>query len=316
VQRGAHAHARRSDRPLGRSPPLVIALLIAALALYVNSTNPFFPESRNINGALFLATALGFASLAQLIAVLSGGIDLAVGPLAGVVVVVLSFFAGARASTGSVISGLLLAPVISVGVGLVHGLLIRKVKLSPVVTTLATYIALQGVSLTLPPTPIGYIGPDLASVLEQRLGPIPAVFVVLTCAAVAVVAEILLRRTRPGIGLRAVGSDEVSARRLGAPVDLLVIGAYVGAAIFAGAAGVLLTAQVGIGDPTDHPPCRRSQLRRARHERRPASGWGGARPARRLRSGARGAPPPRAGSGAGPRRQGRLPLTARRAQSR
>lgn len=229
-------------------PSLVIALVIAALALYVNSTTPFFLGGRNINGVLFLATALGFVSIAQLVVVLAGGIDLAVGPLAGLVVVVLSFFAGAAASAGSVISGLLLALVVSVSVGLLHGLLIRKVGLSPVVTTLATYIGLQGVSLTLRPTPVGYIGPDLASVLEQKIGPIPVAFMGLT--AVAVVAELWLRRTRPGIGLRAVGSDEVSALRLGARVNLLVIGAYVGASIFAGAAGVLLTAQVGVGDPT------------------------------------------------------------------
>jgi ribose transport system ATP-binding protein len=229
-------------------PSLVIALSIAALALYVNSTTPFFLGSRNINGVLFLATALGFASIAQLVVVLTGGIDLAIGPVAGLVVVVLSFFAGATESTGSVISGLLLAFLVSLGVGLLHGLLIRKIGLSPVVTTLSTYIGLQGVSLTLRPTPIGYIGPDFGGLLQQKIGPIPAVFVVLT--TVAVLAEVLLRRTRPGIGLRAVGSDEVSAARLGVRVNLLVIGAYIGASLFAGAAGVLLTAQVGVGDPT------------------------------------------------------------------
>lgn len=106
----------------------------------------------------------------------------------------------------------------------------------------------RSVSLTLRPIPTGYIGPDFGNLLEQKIGPIPAVFVVL--AVVAVIAEILLRRSRPGIGLRAVGSDEVSAHRLGARVDLLVIGAYVMASGFAGATGVLLTAQVGVGDPT------------------------------------------------------------------
>lgn len=242
--------ARRFRRFVGGDyvPSVIIALLIVALAIYVNARSPFFIGSRNINGVLFLAAALGFASIAQLVVVLTGGIDLAVGPLAGLVVVVLSFFAGAMESTGSVIFGLLLALVISLGVGLLHGLLIRKVGLSPVVTTLATYIGLQGVSLVLRPTPLGYIGPDFTNVLEQQVGPIPASFIVL--AVVAVIAEIALRRSRAGIGLRAVGSDEVSAHRLGARVNLLVIGAYVLAAIFAGASGVLLTAQVGVGDPT------------------------------------------------------------------
>jgi ribose transport system ATP-binding protein len=226
---------------------LVIALLIASIAIYVNASNPFFLGSRNVNGVLFLATALGFASIAQLVVVLTGGIDLAVGPLVGLVVVVLSFFSGAMASAGSLISGLLIAFVVAVSVGLLHGALIRKVGLSAAVTTLATYIALQGVALWLRPMPSGYIGASFASALEKKVGPIPVAFIVL--AVVAVVAEIALRRTRAGIGLRAVGSDEVSAYRLGAHVDALVIGAYVLASIFACAAGVLLTAQVGVGDP-------------------------------------------------------------------
>ena len=49
--------------------------------------------------------------------------------------------------------------------------------------------------------------------------------------------------------LRAVGSDEESARRLGVPINKTVIAAYVASALFAGLGAVMLMAQLGIGDP-------------------------------------------------------------------
>ena len=56
---------------------------------------------------LLLASALGFIALGQLIVMLTGGIDLSVGPLTGLVVVVLSFFAGAGQSDARLLLGLL-----------------------------------------------------------------------------------------------------------------------------------------------------------------------------------------------------------------
>jgi ribose transport system ATP-binding protein len=67
---------------------------------------------------------------------------------------------------------------------------------------------------------------------------------------VAVGLEIMLRKTRFGMGVRAIGSNEVAAYRLGARVDRTATLAYVLCSLFAAAGGVLLAAQVGVGDPT------------------------------------------------------------------
>jgi ribose transport system ATP-binding protein len=63
-----------------------------------------------------------------------------------------------------------------------------------------------------------------------------------------VASEVVLRRTSFGLALRAVGSDEASAHRLGVPVGRTVMAAYVLSALFATAGGVLLAGQVGLGD--------------------------------------------------------------------
>ena len=67
--------------------------------------------------------------------------------------------------------------------------------------------------------------------------------------ALSVVCELALRFTRAGLQLRAVGSDETRAHRLGAQVNATHVGAYVLCSLFAAAGGLMLASQVGVGDP-------------------------------------------------------------------
>jgi ribose transport system ATP-binding protein len=76
---------------------------------------------------------------------------------------------------------------------------------------------------------------------------VPVAFVVV--CAVAVIAEALLRFTRGGLMLRAVGSDETTAHRLGARVTRTQVAAYVLCSLFTAAGGLMLASQVGVGDP-------------------------------------------------------------------
>src|SRR5262249_47089350 len=144
--------------------------------------------------------------------------------------------------------GLVLAFCVAAFIGLINGVLVRVVKLSPLITTLAMFIALQGVSLSLRSTPVGFLRRAIAQNLNLRFGFLPAEYCVVALVEIAI--DIILRKTRFGMGVRSVGSNEVGAYRLGARVDRTAILAYVLCSLFAAAGGVLLAAQVGVGDPT------------------------------------------------------------------
>ena len=227
---------------------MILAALIVLLALYTTSVNPKFLSDRSLSGTLLLASSLAFISFGQLFVLMTGGIDLSVGPLTGLVVVILSFFADADHGIADFMLGLILAFGVAAFIGLINGFLVRIVKLSPLITTLAMFIALQGVSLSLRSTPDGFFRREIAQTLNMRFGFLPAAFIVVVIVAIGL--EIILRKTRFGMGVRAVGSNEVSAYRLGARVDRTAILAYVLCSLFAAAGGVLLAAQVGVGDPT------------------------------------------------------------------
>jgi ribose transport system ATP-binding protein len=106
---------------------------------------------------------------------------------------------------------------------------------------------LQGVALLLRSTPAGYFRSDVVDVLAAKIGPFPIAFLIVVVVALG--AEWMLRRTRFGMELRAIGSSEIAEHRLGARVNRSVILAYVLCSLFTAVGGLLLSAQVGIGDP-------------------------------------------------------------------
>ena len=229
------------------APAIPLAVVTVLLGLLVFSQNANFLSAFNISNMLLLATALGFIGMGQTVAVLTSGIDLSVGPLAGFLVVIASFFVLDGMSATTVATGFLLMFVAAAVVGAINGTLIRFANFTPIAATLAMYIGLQGCSFLLRDGPDGYIRYDVVEVITWSLGPVPVAFIIMVAFAVG--AEYVLRRLRPGWQLRAVGSDEESARRVGVHVDRTMIAAYIVTSLFTALGAVMLMAQIGVGDP-------------------------------------------------------------------
>jgi len=230
------------------APSALLLLVMLGLGAYILSTNDKYLNAFNISSMLLLATALGFIALGQTIALLTGGLDLSVGPLAGLLVVVISFFATDGFTVGSLLLGFLAMMAVSMAVGFVNGSLIRFVRFTAVAATLGTYIALQGFSFVLRDAPDGFINIDITAAITYKLGPIPVAFIALVIAAVLM--EWLLRSRPWGWRLRAVGSEEEAARRVGVPTNRTVIVGYMLTSFFTFFGAIMLMAQLGIGDPS------------------------------------------------------------------
>jgi ribose transport system ATP-binding protein len=230
------------------APSVVLLIAILALGAFASIISPYYLTGRNFSNMLTLLTAATFISLGQLVALLAGGIDLSVGPLTGLVVVVASFFANDGVSVGSIIIGFLLSLLVAAAVGCTNWFLTRQARITPVIATLTTYMGLQGVSLLLRPIPDGLLNSDVTAAIESRIGFMPVAFIV--CGAIVGLLEYCLRRSRWGVTLRAVGSSEASARRIGVNVGLTYFGAYLLCSALTFLGGVMLMAQIGVGDPT------------------------------------------------------------------
>lgn len=244
----AQARARSRWRRVADSdvtPVAVLLPLVALIALGTQMVSPYFLSSFSVQSMLMLLAILAFVSAGQLLTVLSGGVDISVGALAGLCVVLASFLLPDGAGTGRLMLGALAVLGICATYGAVQGWLIAFRGLPAIVVTVATFMGLQGVSLALRPEPGGMISYPMATTFAQPVLGIPLAMVAALITLVAL--EAALTRSRPGRAFRATGSNAGYAARLGLPVRWLTVAAYAGCAVLTGIGGLLLAAQVGVG---------------------------------------------------------------------
>lgn len=228
------------------APLIMLAVAIVGLGMFASNSNEFYLSERNLSGMLALVATLAIVAFGQQLLMLVGGIDLSVGPLMGLVVVSQSFFLTSDASLGTQATGWILVLGIAVVVGLLNWALVDPLGLHPMVATLATYMAIQAVSLLLRPIPDGLIAEEVMDGISAKWGFVPIMFVLVT--AIAVAMERGLFRRRWGISLRGLGSRPEAARVAGVHPRWSMLAAYVGCSVLAAVAAVPLLAQVGTGD--------------------------------------------------------------------
>ena len=227
---------------------LGLALIILGLSLYGQSKNSTFLTSLSIYNVLLLALPLAMVAVAEFSVLLVGGIDVSVGSVMSLTVVTVSFWASSSSAPVAIGGAIASVLVVGIAVGLVNSWLVERRGLSPVIATIATLGLAAGVALVLRPTAAGAVSQHLTTALTKKLGPLPAPLIVL--AVLFVIGDLALRRTGLGLRVRAVGLNGVFAHRLGTNTILVRSCAYVVCALLAAVAGVLLAAQIGVGDPT------------------------------------------------------------------
>jgi len=222
------------------------ALITLTLVLGIATTfvSTAFVSPLNISQLLAGASVLILVGLAQLLVVMTGGIDLSIGSVVALSTVVISFFG--QGGPGLFAAGLLLTLGAGLGVGLVNGLLVTKLSLPPVIATLVTSIAIVGLAQVLRSSPGGSATGDIMTALGTTIGGVPLVLAL--AVGLSVLIWVVIQRTGLGRGFRAAGSDPVKANRMGVSVPRMRLYAAVAAGVLAALAGLVLYSKTGIGD--------------------------------------------------------------------
>ena len=228
------------------------ALLGAAVLVALNAAaNPSFIEPANWASVLAAATPFVLTAMAQAAPVLSGdgGIDLSVGPLAGLTNAIIVAWLLPSGLDGPFT---VVAITIAIGIasGLVNGLLVAVARVQPIIATLGTFVAYQGLTLHVLPT-AGGTAPDWLRALAGSIAGIPGLLLVFLAIAVL---WLLLGRTAFRRNLLATGGDERAAYTAGVNVTGVRIAAYVISGILAAVAGLAFTAVLGSADPSVGAP--------------------------------------------------------------
>jgi len=203
----------------------------------------------SLRSMAFQLPELGILSLAMMVPLLSGGLDLSIISTANLVALTVAFVfksvvpadpgaAWVAWQIAAILAGLGLAVVI----GAVNGLLIAYLEVSPILTTLGTMTLIKGISIGLThgevlssfPAPIVYIG-------NGSIARVPVV--VLIFVAVAAVMALMLNRTPFGQTLHMLGSNEVATRYSGVDTRRMLVRVYVLSSLLAAIAGIVMMAR-------------------------------------------------------------------------
>jgi ribose transport system permease protein len=221
-------------------------LVLAVAGTIMSLVSPVFLSVANIEAILIALSMEATIAVGMALLLISGGLDLSVGStlaLAGVVTG-LTLNAGVPAPLAMAV-GLGAA----LGVGLVNGLLVARLKINPFITTLGMAMALRGLLLVLAR---GRAVLNLSSAFtvigQGRLfGVQYPIYIML---ALVFVGELLVRNSRFFRQSYYVGGNERAARLSGINVGLVKIFNYCLVALLAGVAGLMITARFGSASVT------------------------------------------------------------------
>jgi len=236
-----------------------LGAFLALLLIATKLIQPDFGVS-GLDSVSRAALPFALATLGMSIVVISGGIDLSIASVMAVASVTGAVLMQGRSD---VVSVLVVAFVLLVGlvIGAANGALIVLTRVPDIVVTLAALFVWEGVAILILESPGGAIahwlqalivgGMTIPGLPDHVTAWIPKSLVVLLCCVVIIWVPIV--RSKLGLMLYAVGSDQLAAFRSGVPVALTRILAYALAGLFAALGGLATTMSTGIGEPIPGP---------------------------------------------------------------
>ncbi len=224
---------------------LAVVALLLLLAVIGSFFNARFRDVGNFQNVYEQSVGLALVSLGQTAVILTGGIDLSVGSLISLLSVLTSgLIDGHPERVAVVIGGVLLLGLL---IGMLNGLLTIWLGVHPLIVTLGTGAILQGITLLYSSDAAGSVPPGFEDFAYGRIWGLPVGASV--TLLFFLLAAFVLRRTRHGRYVYAVGGDPHAAALLGLPVRRVLVVAYGFCGLCAAVTALYVVSRFGVGQP-------------------------------------------------------------------
>jgi ribose/xylose/arabinose/galactoside ABC-type transport system permease subunit len=218
-------------------------LLAGAVVINIAIQGGRFFSAPNLSSLFSSNLPLILAALAQMIVMLSGGIDISLGNIMalvnGIAILTTNTF------YVPVAAGWTIALLAGTFAGLVNGLVITYLRIPPLLVTFAMSTLIRGVALIVLPKPGGTVPVGLYRTYAGRILGVPTALWLLVLVLLPLLALVKFRFSRH---LVAVGTDERNAYISGINVNRIKTASYVLGGFVASLAGLCLTAFTASGD--------------------------------------------------------------------
>ncbi|MCH8196565.1 MAG: ABC transporter permease [Proteobacteria bacterium] len=237
---------------LGRFAPLIFLLV---LIIGFTILEPRFLHPLNLFNVMRQVSITGIIAIGMTFVILTAGIDLSVGSLLALTGLVaaavakggfadrFAFTAAQEAIGGGMMLAALAAMAVGLAGGLLQGLAVTRLAVPPFVVTLGGLSAFRGAALLFAGGgPISGFGPAYRWWGQGKIGEVPVPVIIFL--GLAIIAHIVLRYTRFGRNIYAVGGNPEAARLSGLNVRAHITSVYVIVGVFAGLAGFVLSSRL------------------------------------------------------------------------
>jgi inositol transport system permease protein len=235
---------------IARFAPLIFLIVLMATFAIIE---PRFLSSINLFNVMRQISITGLLAIGMTFVILTAGIDLSVGSLlafAGLVAAAVAkggLQSRFTVGEGGIGYGWELAALAAIAVGLaggyLQGMAITRLKVPPFVVTLGGMSAFRGAALLFAGGgPISGFEPSFTWWGQGKIGAVPVPVIIFLCAAV--LAHVVLRYTRYGRQVYAVGGNPEAARLSGLAVNRIIASVYVIMGFFAGLGSFVLAGRL------------------------------------------------------------------------
>ena len=226
-----------------------IFILIVAASIFLAIVSPNFRNMDTILGIIMQGSYGAIIAFGMTFAITSGGFDLSVEAVMGLTSVIIAMLIPSLGFAGAII----IAVLASCFVGFLNGVLITKLGISPLITTLSMQVILRGASLIITNGRQVVIAQksfmSIGASKAFNFLPMPIIYM----AVLFAIFYIILNQTTFGRHVAASGSNEQAAKMSGLNVSLIKTVVFILVAFSASIVGVIRTSQTLIGIPTMAP---------------------------------------------------------------
>ena len=234
------------DRNLTR---LFVIMIFVFVVMAILKPNPFL-TLRNVSSMAFQTPEFGILSIAIMITMLTGGIDLSIVGIANLSGIMAAFImvelTPANATSGQQILIIALAVAISICIGLLcglfNGVVISKIGIPPILATLATMQLYMGLAIVLTGGKAVLGFPEKFAVLGNGTMlniPVPMILFII----VVILISLLLNKTSFGMKLYMMGTNPIASKFSGIDNNALTVKTYLISGGLAAIAGLVLIAR-------------------------------------------------------------------------
>lgn len=226
-----------------------LTLLVALVAIVIVFTiiNPIYISALNISDIIEQSVIFGLMGIGMTFVIITGGIDLSVGSILALTAVTAAKLSSSGMNTvGVFVISILLSAIL----GAVNGFMVSHMKLQPFIATMGSMSVYRGIAYIITDGfPVSGVDSAFRNVFYGKIaaGLRTSVVVLLVFA---VLAHILLKYTRFGSYVYAMGGNEEATRLSGVKVKSNKIKAYIICGIGSGLAALILIAKLASGEPT------------------------------------------------------------------